>query len=152
MKYQRARVAVCNFKKMAGASLIEVMIAFFVLGVGLLGVIALQAESLKLNQQSYASTQALLLANDMAERMRSNEEAFLSGGFTTLDDYKLVNGGWMQLVQNRLPNGAGTVKEVAPATTPPSFVITVSYDEQKLSNENSVADVKRIDYLLTVVL
>jgi type IV pilus assembly protein PilV len=61
-----------KIKLQKGASLLEVLIALFILGVGLLGVLAMQAESLKLNQQSYGSTQALFLANDAVERMRTN--------------------------------------------------------------------------------
>lgn len=58
-----------------GASLIEVLISALVMGIGLLGVISLQARSLQNNQLSYMYSQATFLAQDMAERMQANKDA-----------------------------------------------------------------------------
>lgn len=58
--------------KQHGSSLIEVMIALFVLAIGLLGVLAMQVNAIKLNQNAYLYSQAAMLASDMLEAMRSN--------------------------------------------------------------------------------
>ena len=65
----------------AGFSLIEVLIALLVLSVGLLGLAALQANTLQFNQSAYLRSQATNLAYDMADRMRANREAALAGAY-----------------------------------------------------------------------
>lgn len=57
-----------------GASLIEVMITIFILGFGLLGVAMIQDRIHLLNQESYQRGQALVLANDIAERLNANRD------------------------------------------------------------------------------
>ncbi len=61
-----------HMNKNAGFTLIEVLIAMLVLGVGLLGLAGLQASSLRNNQSAYNRSQATELAYDLADRMRAN--------------------------------------------------------------------------------
>ncbi|KAB7623155.1 type IV pilus modification protein PilV [Alkalilimnicola sp. S0819] len=68
-------------KRQQGLSLIEVLVAVLVLSVGLLGLAGLQAASLKNNHSAYLRSQATILANDMADRMRANRAGFLSGAY-----------------------------------------------------------------------
>lgn len=56
----------------AGFSLLEVLVALFVLSIGLLGLAALQTTGIKFNQQSYQRTQATLQAYEIIDRMRAN--------------------------------------------------------------------------------
>jgi len=56
----------------SGFSLIEVLVALVILSVGLLGLAGLQATSLRANQTSLQSSQAAILAYDMADRVRAN--------------------------------------------------------------------------------
>ncbi|KAF1698309.1 type IV pilus modification protein PilV [Pseudoxanthomonas jiangsuensis] len=55
-----------------GFSLIEVMIAILVLGVGLLGFALLQTMSVRFTQSANQRTQATNLASDMLDQMRAN--------------------------------------------------------------------------------
>lgn len=55
-----------------GFTLIEVMIALFILGVGLLGMSALMTKSVQANQSAYHRTVALYIAEDIADRLRAN--------------------------------------------------------------------------------
>ncbi|MFT4255950.1 MAG: type IV pilus modification protein PilV [Pseudoxanthomonas sp.] len=57
-----------------GFSLIEVMIAILVLGVGLLGFALMQTMSVRFAQSSQQRTQAVNLAYDMLDLMRSNRQ------------------------------------------------------------------------------
>lgn len=59
--------------KIRGFTLIEVLVALFVLSIGLLGLAALQTIGLKFNQQSYGRTQTTLQAYDIIDRMRANK-------------------------------------------------------------------------------
>ena len=52
-----------------GAALIEMMVSLLVLAVGLLGVLAMQVQSLKANQNAYLYSQSAFLANDIYESM-----------------------------------------------------------------------------------
>lgn len=128
--------------------MLEVLIALFILAIGLLGVVALQAESIKLNQQAYSSTQALFLANEMAERMRANKKVFSpNANGDGIDDVS----SWKQDVKSRLSGGVGTI-------TPQGnnlFHISIQYNQQTLNNEGiegGESGIKEVDYLLTVVL
>lgn len=55
-----------------GAGLIEVLIALFVVAIGLLGIASLQFMSLRSNFEAVQRTTASLLAQDIIERMRAN--------------------------------------------------------------------------------
>ncbi len=55
--------------------MIEVLVAMIILAVGLLGVAGLFANSLKSADSAYISSQAVLLAYDMGDRIRANPSA-----------------------------------------------------------------------------
>jgi type IV pilus assembly protein PilV len=61
-----------------GFSLIEVLVSVMVLSLGLLGVASLLGKSLSGSHNSSLRTQAVVLANDIADRMRANRTAALS--------------------------------------------------------------------------
>lgn len=60
-----------NFRQQ-GFSLIEVLIAVLVLGVGLLGFAMLQTTSLRMTQSAGYRTQATNLANELLDQMRAS--------------------------------------------------------------------------------
>lgn len=55
-----------------GVGLIEVLISLVVITLGLLSVAALQGKAQKAEMESYERAQALILLQDMAERLRAN--------------------------------------------------------------------------------
>ena len=62
-------------QKCRGATMIEVMVSLFVLAIGLLGVLGMQAEGTQANQRGMFSTQAAFLAQSMADRIRGKRRA-----------------------------------------------------------------------------
>lgn len=60
-----------------GATLIEVLVALFILMVGLLGLIGVMIQSQRTQLESYQRLQALLLVQDMASRINANQAAAL---------------------------------------------------------------------------
>lgn len=60
-----------------GFTLIEVLVAFIVLTVGLLGTVALQSSAKKASYDANQRSAALALANDIVERIRSNDSVNL---------------------------------------------------------------------------
>jgi len=68
--------------KQRGVSLIEVLIAMVILAVGLLGLAGLQGRLHTLQMESYQRAQALMLLQDMANRIatnRNNAAAYVTG-------------------------------------------------------------------------
>ena len=99
-----------------GFSLLEVLIALVVLSIGLLGVAALQAVGLRSSQGAYLTSQASLLAYDMADRIRANPESLaIYNGFET--DCAVAGAGlagadlqeWSCAVETLLPDGTGSI-------------------------------------------
>jgi len=74
-------MSINNYKHQHGFTMIEVLIAAVVLGVGLLGLAALQAQSLQFNYSAYQRSQANLLAYDMIDRMRANLPEVVAGNY-----------------------------------------------------------------------
>src|SRR5690242_6264655 len=58
--------------RQAGFTMIEVLITFVVLVVGLLGLIGLQVRSQQAEMESYQRGQALVLMQDMIDRLNTN--------------------------------------------------------------------------------
>lgn len=77
----------------AGFTMIESLVAVLVLGVGVLGVANLLANSLRFSQQSTYELVASSLANDMAERMRANAERVRDGGYRGIDTATVTSRG-----------------------------------------------------------
>ena len=90
----------------AGYLMIEVLITMFILAVGLLGVVGLQARAEQAETDSYQRTQALILAQDMADRISANRTVAFD---TTTSPY---------VIATTAPLGTGSAKDCsAPATT-----------------------------------
>jgi len=73
-----------------GFALIEVLIAVFVLAIGILGAGAIQTMGLQANQGAYMRSQAMLLAGDIIDRIRANRSA--------LSNYSAVDTSTMSTV------------------------------------------------------
>ncbi len=62
-----------NRHSQLGLSLIEAMVSLLVISIGLLGIASLQISAMKQNSSAYWQTQAVMMAYDMADRVRSNK-------------------------------------------------------------------------------
>ena len=78
-------------RKVQGSTLIEVLVSLLVLSFGLLSMGGLQTVSLRNNQTAYYRTQAIMLANDMAERMRGNIAGVTAGGYNNVTGAATAN-------------------------------------------------------------
>ena len=128
-----------------GSSLLEVMIALFVLAIGLLGTLAMQATSVKYNQNSYAFSQAINLANDVVERIRAKKPA---------DNTDTEVTTWQTMVGAQLPGGVGAVTFSTPGD---EATVTISfYDyralDGKTGTDSSGNDVRMKTHTLTARL
>jgi type IV pilus assembly protein PilV len=131
-----------QMKKNKGMTLIEVLVALLIVSIGLLGLAALQANSLKFNHSAYLRTQATQLAYDMAERIRANREdalinntnyeiAFADAAPTnpgTIEEYD--QAAWLNQIAATLPNGDGEIDRTANR-----FRISVRWLDDKDQNQ-----------------
>lgn len=72
-------------REAAGFTMLEALVAIVVLAFGVLGVANLLIKSYRFAQQSSYDIVALQIANDMAERMRANDDVTNAGGYSGFD-------------------------------------------------------------------
>lgn len=89
----------------AGFSLLEVLISIIVLSFGLLGVVGLQAASLKANREAVYQSSATRLGREIGEMMESNRQI---GVLTTATDNPYLLS---------FDSSTGTVASAVPITT-----------------------------------
>ncbi len=68
-----------------GITLVEVMVTVAIISSTLMGMAALQVVALRSTNSSVYRTQAALLADDIADRMRGNPEGVRTGAFAAID-------------------------------------------------------------------
>ncbi len=76
-----------------GFSMIEMLVSLVVICVGVLGMLAMQGRSIQLTQSTVSQSQAVLLADNLLELMRSNPAGALSGDlFSSASAYYKASG------------------------------------------------------------
>jgi len=122
-----------------GLTLIEVLVTMVLLGVGLLGLAGLQLRGMQVNQGSTFRSQAAILAEDLADRMRTDAATVAAQGY----DGQWVGGGaapttaaasaatltsdWLYRLGS-LPAGCAVVDT---ATAAPATKITITWDDTR---------------------
>ena len=140
-------------RAMAGLSLIEVMVALFVIMVGLLGIAGLQAYSLKNNLSAYHRSVANGLIYDVFDSMRANREVALTAAYAVaLDDTAadFCSGtdqldqdvcNWLWRVGNQLPSGAGMVScNAAGGAQQALCTVTVRWNDTRGQGEGATQE------------
>ena len=126
-----------------GFSLVEALVALVVLSVGMIGIAALHGQSLRAARTAQYRSLAIILASDMADRIRLNrlgQAGYMvaaansgcdpAGGATCAPAAMAAYDLWVwnQGVTQGLPGGATQVQFNA-GTNPPTYTITVSWAE-----------------------
>lgn len=133
-----------------GFTLIEVLIALVVLSIGLLGLAALQLESLKYNTDAYFRTQATMLAYDIIDRMKANSDAAKAGVYAaaakpsaqTCGDTSAGCTNTTDLANYDLGAWYTKLESVLPAAATPSSVTNLAGNQYRITirwNERGVA-------------
>ncbi len=159
----------CRVSRAQGFTLLEVLIALFVLSFGLLGVGALQGQGLRSSGDALFRTHALVLAGDIADHMRANTEGFgdydsdgdgtLVSYTDTAADHSCIDTGanasactsgqmaeqavnlWKTTLASALPSGQGQLT-VNTGTNPPTYTIWIQWSQ--------INEVNPMVYSLTV--
>ena len=133
-----------------GFTLLEILIALVILSIGLLGIAALQGVGLRSSHGAYLSSQAGLLAYDIADRIRANPGMIALGGSitTAAGDCGVDASGmdladadrieWSCSVQTLLPQGSGSVSRVASTAITGASTVTIDLTWQDRQTEENV--------------
>lgn len=128
----------------AGVSLIEVLVALFVLAFGMLGIAGMQTMAMKANQSAFERNAAVIAAYSMADRMRSNQALARNGTYNrtlpaegceipTGDEPVTVDiNQWLTSLSSNL--GAGACGGINCSGSPVSCQITVRWDDSRVRN------------------
>lgn len=124
----------------AGFTLLELLVTLVVLSVGLLGLGLMQTTGLGLTKTAYSRTQAMMLAGDIADRIRANESfaanyvGTSAPGTATCTAGNLCDGAtlatsdmadWSNRVALELTSGTGQITGVGgPAVACPQYPAT----------------------------
>lgn len=144
---------------MQGFSMIEVLVSLFIISISLLGAAGIQVRAMQLGQGSQLRTQAILLTDDLAERMEANKTASINTTTTTL--YNVAESSsapttapatdcstatctatemaaydlnlWQKQVQNTLPQSTWSVNRTG-LGNPATYQITVKWVDTRGDN------------------
>jgi type IV pilus assembly protein PilV len=133
--------------------MVEVLVALVVLSVGMLGIAGLYVITLRSGGSAIARTQAVSLANDIADRIRANRMATVAYNTTGTQQNNNCVGGtvnctraqmaaedlwqWNRQIQQALPGSpTGTITVVQGAAVnansmraPSTYTITISWTD-----------------------
>ena len=150
-------------QKNRGFNLVEVMVALFVLAVGMLTVLSLQIQAAKHNTSSHLYSQAAFFAQDIVERMRANPDPAVLNSYldapgvaatqcdqanctpTELAAWDLEE--WSTQVQNSLPSGVASMRQLGTG----EFEITVSFEDRRSEDGTDEAGVPQAYVLVTEI-
>jgi len=123
-----------------GFTLLEALIGFMILSIGMLGIASLQAISLKAGKTSVYGSVAVMKVEELFESMRANPTAlstYAGGGannactgVNVCTDVELAQDDvywWKENLKAGLPSAVTTAVTVIPAV-PPSRMATVTVD------------------------
>lgn len=126
-----------KFNRQRGVSLLEVMVSVLVLGIGLLGVAALQTSSMRNTNSALEKTMAVILTDTLAELLRANPDAARLGDFAFADcvgSDVLGTAGWVQDVKQ------ATRDDVCPVVSWDGnrYTVSIIWGDERLNVENSI--------------
>ena len=129
-----------RIQKCRGFSLLEALLGFMILSIGMLGIASLQAVSLKAGKTSVYGSVAMMKVDELIESMRANPSALATytggGANNACTGTKSCTAAelaaddvywWKQNLKAGLP-GAATTAVTVTAATAPSKMATVKVD------------------------
>ncbi len=151
----------CMVSTERGFSMVEVLVALVVLGVGMLGMASLYVVSLRASGSAISRMQAVNLASDIGDRIRANRNAGTAYAGTAADNGTGCIGAdktcapaamaahdlfvWQQQIVATLPGDPEGTIEVDTSTNPNTYTITVSWLE---SGEAGDDGENRLQYVM----
>ena len=149
-------MSIRSIKTNRGFTLLEALIGFLILSIGMLGIASLQAVSLKAGKTAVYGSVALMKVEELFESMRANPNALAtyvgagadkgcSGTSTECSEDDLAQDDvywWKKNLKAGLPGAATTVVTVTPAVAPSNMAtvkIDVTWSERDRDTAGSVS-------------
>jgi type IV pilus assembly protein PilV len=135
---------VANIRHRSGFSLIEVLVAIFVLSLGLIGMAALTGIAVRTNHGAHLRSQATNLGYDIMEQIRANRRnatqyaiAFGAAAPTTSTVSARDLQVWTTLLADALPGGQGQIVVAAvPGTNVFNVTVSVRWTDSREQTAN----------------
>ena len=125
-------------RKQAGMSLVEVLVSVLIMGVGLLGISAMQAAALRNNEGAYGRSQAVIQSYAITDAMRANRASAIAGLYNKAMECNVPAAGglvendwheWMTAMKASLGNTGSTCGQVA--CVGDTCTVTVQWDDSR---------------------
>jgi type IV pilus assembly protein PilV len=140
---QHTNSAIFGSRRRRGFSLIEVLITILIFAIGMLGLAALQATSVRSNQSANFRTQATALGYMIIDRMRANSEAVFRGEYlaglqagsctaappASPPQAAHDVAAWRQQLACQLPGGQGSIEFPGGGQA----VVSISWNDERWS-------------------
>ncbi len=117
-----------------GIALIEILISVLVLGIGLLGIAALQSSSVRYSQSAQERTTALIMVGTLTEIIRSNPDVARLGSYAGDCESELLADWALQL---QTATGTAVCPEVAWDAGSGVYTISINWQDDKVKGATS---------------
>jgi len=138
----------CSKKPQEGMTLIEVLVAVLILGVGLLGAAMIQLNALKYTDSSRMTSQASFIAYDMLDRIRANSGADYTVAPPSSPNLNVTRDQDLYDFKTNITSFGGATATGTIALNQRVYTITISWDDTRAANTSNAADARR-SFVLT---
>ncbi|MGH8383962.1 MAG: type IV pilus modification protein PilV [Pseudomonas sp.] len=117
-----------------GMTLIEVLVALLILGVGLLGAASFQLNALKYTDSARMTSQASFIAYDMMDRIRANAAADYTVTPPTSGNLNIARDQDLYDFTSNIINFGGPTATGSIALNQRVYTITITWDDSRAAN------------------
>ncbi|UZE17164.1 type IV pilus modification protein PilV [Pseudomonas sp. B21-054] len=138
----------CSNRAQAGMTLIEVLVAVLILGVGMLGAAMIQLNALKYTDSSRMTSQASFIAYDMLDRIRANSGADYTITPPNSPNLNVARDQDLYDFKTNIVAFGGATATGTVALNQRVYTITISWDDTRAANTTDAAEARR-SFVLT---
>ncbi|MDB6446772.1 MULTISPECIES: type IV pilus modification protein PilV [unclassified Pseudomonas] len=138
----------CSKRTQEGMTLIEVLVAMLILGIGLLGAAMIQLNALKYTDSSRMTSQASFIAYDMLDRIRANAGADYTVTPPTSPNLNVARDQDLYDFKTNITSFGGATATGTIALNQRVYTITISWDDARAANTSNAAEARR-SFVLT---
>jgi type IV pilus assembly protein PilV len=138
----------CSKTAQEGMTLIEVLVAMLILGVGLLGAAMVQLNALKYTDSSRMTSQASFIAYDMLDRIRANSGADYTVTPPSSPNLNVARDQDLYDFKTNIVSFGGATATGTVALHQRVYTITISWDDARAANTTNAAEARR-SFVLT---
>lgn len=138
----------CSKTAQEGMTLIEVLVAMLILGVGLLGAAMVQLNALKYTDSSRMTSQASFIAYDLLDRIRANSAADYTITPPSSPNLNVARDQDLYDFKTNIVAFGGATATGTVALNQRVYTITISWDDARAANTTNAAEARR-SFVLT---